>query len=112
MHTIVRNVRNLFVVACALSGAAFPVLAEDLSTIVDGAVVTYNQAIDDEAAGRYSQACTGYRDAAERFESAIYSLVGQPMQTEEQRENTKAYADHLQGNVDDAKAGASRVCGK
>ena len=107
-----RTLRNVVVVACALSLAAIPALAKDLADQVDSAVNAFNQAIDDEDAGRYSDACIGYRNAASRFENAIYSLVGMSMQTEEDRERIKAYADHLQDNVDDAKAGATRVCSR
>ncbi|ESQ91956.1 hypothetical protein ABAC460_03395 [Asticcacaulis sp. AC460] len=80
--------------------------------MVDQAVNAYNEGIDAEENGRYADACSRYRYAADRFESAIYSLVGQPMQTEEQREGVKAYAEHLQENVDSAKANAREVCGK
>lgn len=112
MTPFIRNSRNLIFAVAALSGAAFPAFAQDLSTMVDQAVVAYNEGLDAEDDGRYADACTSYRDAAERFESAIYSLIGQPMATEDERENTKAYADHLQEEVDSAKENASRVCGK
>ncbi len=104
--------RNVILAVLALSGAAFPAFARDLGTMVDQAVVAYNEGIDAEDNGRYADACRSYRDAAERFESAIYSLIGQSMQTEDERENTKAYADHLQERVDSAKENASRVCAK
>ncbi|EGF89295.1 hypothetical protein ABI_46430 [Asticcacaulis biprosthecium C19] len=95
-----------------LSSAACPVLAEDYSAKVDQAVNAYNEGINAEENGRYADACASYRYAADRFESAIYALVGQPMYTEEQREGIKAYANHLQENVDSAKQNAREVCGK
>ena len=112
MNKAFRNIRYMILAVGLLSAAAVPAAAQDLSTRVDGAVAAYTEAVDDENAGNYSDACREYRGAADRFEGAIYSLLGSSMQTEEDRENTKAYANHLQENVDAAKAGASRVCNK
>ena len=72
----------------------------------------HNPARAYEGDSNVSAACNGYRDAAERFESAIYSLLGQPMDSDDDRDNLKAYAAHLQEYVDKAKAGAADVCGK
>ena len=112
MNPFFRTGRNLTLAVLSLAAVAAPAFAEDTAAIVDRAVNAYNQGIDAENAGRYAEACTSYRDAADGFESAIYSLMSQPMQTEDERENIKAYAAHLQENVDAAKANANGVCNK
>ncbi len=112
MNPYFRNSRNILLGVLALSAAAFPALAEDPRAIADRAITAYNAGIDAENAGNYSDACISYRDAADRFESAIYALMGQPMQTQDERDNIKAYADVLQEKVDLAKENARRVCNK
>lgn len=112
MNHVFRNSRNILLAALMLSTAAFPALAEDPGAIADRAITAYNAGIDAENAGNYADACISYRDAADRFESAIYALMGQSMQTQEERDGIKAYADMLQEKIDIAKENARRVCNK
>ena len=104
--------RTMILAACLISGVTAPAFASDLPDLVGSATNAYNDGIAAEEDHRYAEACESYHQAADLWESAIYSLMGLPMDTEDDRESIKAYAADLQGNIDSAKENAAAVCGK
>lgn len=99
------------VIAAAIVFGAQPVLASDAHSLDRDAVGEYNAALDAEQAGQNQTACRRYRNAAGLWENAIYALMGESMQTEDERDTVKAAADQLQAMSDKAKQKASAVCG-
>ena len=92
--------------------SAAPAAAQDTDTLDRQATEAFNAGVDASREGRFSVACIEYGNAAVLFHNTIMSLIGQPMGTEEDRDNIKTYADNVQVHLNQAKEEAKYACSR
>ena len=96
--------------AAALLLGAQPVLAETSDSLSQRATDAFNEAVVAGRAEHYQAACRGFNSAAALYNNAIFALIGEPMQTDEERDYVKRQGQALQDRVDKAKEYAKVVC--
>ena len=96
--------------AAALLLGAQPVRAETSESLGQRATDAFNDAVLAGRAEHYQAACRGFNSAAGLYKIAIYALMAEPMQTDEERDYVKRQANALQDRVDTAKEYAKVVC--
>ncbi|EGF91790.1 hypothetical protein ABI_02210 [Asticcacaulis biprosthecium C19] len=120
LESIGRRAIAALVAVCMVGSGVTPVIAgpsgdasfQKVKELQGQGADAMQMAANADLAGRYSQACQGYRNAATYWENAIYAALGMLTDSDYDNEKVKNHTAALQVGVDEAKQSANEVCGK